>query len=189
MLALRLAGHDAGSTRSCTRSRRWGWAASRRTTRASATSTRRRSRRSPIVFMLIAEPQLRARTSSPGARRSPRAYARDPEARLRHARDARQRRCSVAVFLLANGVYPTSARRCATPRSTSSRSRRPPASPTPTTTLWPIFAPVWMLFLCVLRDLLRLDRRRHQDDPRADARSSRRCASSRASSTRARSCR
>ena len=37
-----------------------------------------------------------------------------------------------------------------------------------TTTQWPIFAPLWHAVPVELRQLLGLDRQRHQDDPRAD---------------------
>ncbi len=55
--------------------------------------------------------------------------------------------------------------------------------------VWPIFAPLWMLYLSLLRDLVGLDRGRHQDDPRARAAESCGRGSSPASSTRAPRCR
>ena len=81
----------------------------------------------------------------------------------------RQHRCCCTSWSAAAGVYPTaSATPCGTWPSPRCRWRPPPASSRADFALWPVFAPMWMLFLsCVIRQH-RLHRRRHQAVPRAD---------------------
>ena len=138
----------AGPTPSCTCARPWAWAASRRYDASfGALRTRRRSRPWPSSSCCWRASTSRC-TSWPGGSARCAVLWRDVEARAYRA-------LMLAAVLLVVGLpagatasTPTSARRCATPRSTWCRSPPPPASRPYDYAQWPMFAPLLMLFLC-----------------------------------------
>ena len=105
----------------------------------------------PIVFMLIAGMNFGTLFLAVSGR-SLRAYLHEPEAKAGSSASSLLSICrGCALYLWKDGyLRGLRRRRCAIRRSTSFRSRRRPASPASITTQWPIFAPLWMLFLsCV----------------------------------------
>ena len=103
------------------------------------------------------------------SQRGVRAYFRDAEAKAIFGVLAAS--CvGIAIFLCVKGTYPDfpTALRHATFNVVSIATDS--GLHTQDYSRWPIFAPMWMLFLSCHRRELRVHRRRHQDDPHAGAR-------------------
>ena len=142
-----------------------------------------------VVFMTAVPASASRCTSSPGGSARCGRCCADVEARAYCRRAGRRRSRWSRPTCSPPAPIRATARRCATPRSTSSRWRRPPATPRPTTRSGRMFAPMLMILLGCFADLRRLDRRRHEDGPRAAAAQAVAAASWCASSIRASSTR